>query len=168
MKLMLYAVSAQAIAAAAACAAYLRAGGHKARAVDATLLTAQDREEADFIVCHEETAEKVRAVYLGKVVFAVDSFDVEDFSPSRMESIQRFLQQEPEVGSDRGIPNITNPETRDSQSIGEDGAGASTKQEPERGEAEAQSVTGETDRVATAIQGDADPAPATAAAKKKS
>lgn len=96
MKVILYAITAEAILAASACAAFLRAGGHKARAVDATLLTANDRETVDFVVVEEAAADKVKSIYVDAKVGVVTSFEVEDFSPSRMASLQRHLDGNPD------------------------------------------------------------------------
>lgn len=84
------------VAAASACAALVRAGGHKARAVDATLLTKADREAADMVFCSAEAAPIVSAAYDDKPVFVVEQFSPADYLPDRMRAAEAWVRGEGE------------------------------------------------------------------------
>lgn len=95
IKILLFAMTTAEVATASACAALVRASGHKARAVDATLLTKADREAADLLFASEDAAPIVRAAYDDKPVI-VATFNPADFMPDAVAAAVAWARGEGE------------------------------------------------------------------------
>lgn len=106
LKILIFALGAN-VATATACAALARAGGHKARAVDATMLTMADRDPADLVITSPEAAEVVKAAYLGNVVVVANSFNPVDFVPERIKAAEAFIRGDSQDMPSFGTPAMT-------------------------------------------------------------
>lgn len=95
LKTLFFAI-AEEVATASACAALVRAGGHRARAVDATLLTKADREPADLVFTSEAAAANVHAAYDDKPVIVIAAFNPAEFLPERMRAAEAWVHGEGE------------------------------------------------------------------------
>lgn len=105
MKILFFALP-SGIALASSCAAFVRASGHKARAVDATLVTKADREAVDLVVTHAECEDIVRAAYDDKKLLVVTEFNPATYVPEHMAAIEAWVsgqtEEAPDVGHGEG------------------------------------------------------------------
>lgn len=98
IKILLFSLSSN-VMAASACAAIARASGHKARAVDATLLTKSDAEAAHVVITHAESEDLVRAAYGNEMVLVMADFNPTHFMPEPMAAIEAWARGDAEAPS---------------------------------------------------------------------